>query len=395
MEEDKIESKISSLARDLPPSGIRKFFDLVIGCPDVVSLGVGEPDFVSPWSIREACIYSLEKGYTSYTSNRGMEPLRKKVCEYISSECGADYDPDKNILITIGASEALDLVCRTIISPGDEVIIPEPCFVSYKPDVILAGGVPVVIPTFEETGFKATPKDIEDKITPKTKAILLNYPNNPTGATLSEQDVLAISDVIKKRDLILITDEIYGPLSYASPHFSFLRVKGMKERTVLIHGFSKAFAMTGWRIGFAAGPTPIIEAMLKIHQYITMCVSIMAQFAAIEAISSCQKEVDNMRKEYDRRRRVILKGLSEAGLPAYEAQGAFYVFPSIKSTGLSSEQFALELFKKEKVAVVPGTAFGDCGEGHIRCSYASSLDTIYEALTRIKRFVQEKNKLST
>ena len=381
-------SPVSPLVQSLPPSGIRRFFDLVSEMDDVISLGVGEPDFVTPWRIREAAIYSLERGHTMYTSNYGLLELREAIAEDLAKRHSLLYDPRSEILVTVGVSEAMDLVMRALLSPGDEVIIPEPCYVSYKPCTILAGGKPVVIPTRVEDGFRPTAAQIEAAITPKSKLLILSYPNNPTGATLSAEELIPLVEVAKKHDLYVVADEIYDHLTYIGQHTSVAALPGMQERTILLNGFSKAYAMTGWRGGYAAAPSEIIAAMTKIHQYTMLCAPIMGQKAALEGLRNASEERERMVREYDKRRRFIVAGLREAGLDCFEPGGAFYVFPSIASTGLSSEEFCERLLKQEKVAVVPGNAFGESGEGYIRCSYASSLQQIKEALRRIGRFVE-------
>ncbi len=377
---------ISRVVKEIPPSGIRKFFDLILSMEGVISLGVGEPDFVTPWHIRDVAIYSLEQGYTSYTSNAGILELRECISQRLLTDYGLKYSPQDEILITVGVSEGLDLALRAIINPGDEVIIPEPCYVSYKPCTVLVGGVPVPIDT-ANTKFKVTREQIEKAITGKTKAILLSYPSNPTGAIMTQQELLEIAEVVKKYDLIAISDEIYSLLTYEQKHTSFAKLPGMRDKTILLDGFSKGYAMTGWRIGYAAANKEIISAMTKIHQYTMLCASIMGQKAAIEALRNGESKAQEMTNEYNQRRRVIVKGLNEIGLICDLPGGAFYAFPSIKTTGLSSEKFAERLLFEEKVAVVPGNVFGSCGEGYIRCSYATSLEKIEEALERIKRFV--------
>lgn len=381
---------ISRAVRGIAPSGIRRFFDLVSEMDDVLSLGVGEPDFVTPWHIREAAIYSLEKGQTMYTSNYGLMTLRQAISEDLSGLYGVEYDPTKEILVTVGVSEGFDLAMRAIINPGDEVIIPEPCYVSYGPCTVLAGGVPVKIVTTRENDFKLTPELLRSAITEKTKAVVVSYPNNPTGATMSREDLEAIAAVIEEHDLLVISDEIYAHLTYEGEHTCFASLKGMWERTILLNGFSKAYAMTGWRIAYAAGPSEIISAMVKIHQYTMLCAPIMAQNAALEALMYGKRERDHMVEEYNRRRRFVVTGFREIGLDCFEPKGAFYVFPSIQSTGMSSTEFAERLLLEEKVAVVPGNAFGECGEGFIRCSYATSLEQLKEAIKRIERFVQKR-----
>ena len=379
---------VSPLVRSIPPSGIRRFFDLVSEMDDVISLGVGEPDFVTPWRIREAAIYSLERGRTMYTSNYGLLELREAIVEDLAERHNLSYDPKSEILITVGVSEAMDLVMRALLTPGDEVIIPEPCYVSYKPCTILAGGTPVVIPTRVEDGFRPTAEQIEAAISDKTRILILSYPNNPTGATMSAQELIPLTEVAQKHNLLVVADEIYDHLTYEGEHTSVAALPGMQERTILLNGFSKAYAMTGWRVGYAAANREIIGAMTKIHQYTMLCASIMGQNAALEALRHGAPERERMVTEYDQRRRLIVAGLCEAGLECFEPGGAFYVFSSIKATGMSSEEFCEKLLKQEKVAVVPGNAFGESGEGYIRCSYASSLQEIKEAIARISRFVK-------
>ncbi len=389
---DKYRSCISERASLISPSGIRKFFDLITSMEGVISLGVGEPDYTTPWQIREAAIYSLEKGNTMYTSNLGMPELRRELARYLKETCNLDYDPESEILITVGVSEALDLAARAILNPGDEVIMPDPCYVSYPPCVILAGGTPVMVPTAEENSFEVSAADIEARITGKTRAILLGYPANPTGAVMPREKLEQIADVARRHRLPVISDEIYGRLVYGVEHTCFATLPRMKESTILLGGFSKAYAMTGWRIGYAAAPAEIIAAMTKIHQYTIMCAPIMGQVAAIEALRTGEASVGEMVEDYNRRRLVMVKGLRDIGLPCFEPKGAFYTFPSIKSTGMTSEEFAERLLTEEKVAVVAGSAFGECGEGYVRCCYATSLADIEEALTRIKRFVNKHRK---
>ena len=381
---------ISQKVATLPPSGIRKFFDLLSSVEDVISLSIGEPDFVTPWHIREAGIYSLEKGNTMYTSNSGMPELRQELARYLELRYGVSYSPEHEILITTGSSEGLDLALRAIINPGDEVIIPNPCYVAYPADIILAGGTPILIPTNEENNFVVKATDIEARITKRTKAILIGYPANPTGAAMSKKEANAIAELAKKYDLLVISDEIYARLIYSVEHTCFSSLLGMKERTILIGGFSKSYAMTGWRIGYVAASRQFIQPMTKIHQYTMLCCPTMAQMAAIEALKRGESEVERMVQEYDRRRRIMLKRLNEIGLPCFESKGAFYAFPSIKTTGMTSEEFAERLLKEEKVAVVPGSAFGQCGEGFVRCCYATSLANIEEALERMGRFVRKQ-----
>ncbi len=377
---------ISKKVEQIQPSGIRAFFDLVLGMKDVISLGVGEPDFVTPWSIREAGIYSLEQGFTSYTSNKGLYKLRLSISRYLESRFGLKYCPDEEILITVGVSEAKDLCLRTIINPGDKILIPSPSYVSYGPLTELAGGVPVYIDT-KDDAFKLTPEKLERHIDKKTKGIIFNYPSNPTGVSYNKKELGKINNILQKHKIICISDEIYGDLTYDFEHTPFSTLQGAKERTVYLDGFSKSYAMTGWRVGFACGPQEIIAGMTKIHQYTIMCVPITSQMAACEALVSGSKAVEEMNGEYRRRRELVVEGLNEMGLYCNKPQGAFYAFPSIKKTGLSSLEFSERLLKEEKVAVVPGTAFGPYSEGYIRISYASSLENLKEALQRIKKFL--------
>ncbi|MDP2727871.1 MAG: aminotransferase class I/II-fold pyridoxal phosphate-dependent enzyme [Dehalococcoidia bacterium] len=379
---------LSRKVDQIPPSGIRKFFDLLASIEGVISLGVGEPDFVTPWHIREAGIYSLEKGHTSYTSNYGILDLRFELARHLERLYGVEYDPGDELLITVGVSEALDLAMRAILNPGDEVIVPDPTYVSYIPCTILAGGTPVPVPTRLEEDFQLSPADVAARITPQTKAIILGYPNNPTGAIMDREKLEGIARLAEAHDLLVISDEIYDRLVYGVEHVCFAALPGMKQRTILLGGLSKAYAMTGWRIGYAAAPPEIMEAMVKVHQYTIMCAPTMAQYAALEALKSGEPAVQEMLEEYDRRRRIIVRGLNEIGLSCFEPRGAFYAFPSIRSTGLSSEEFAQRLLVEEKVVVVPGNAFGLCGEGHVRCCYATSMENIEQALERIGRFVE-------
>lgn len=381
---------INPVVSAIPPSGIRKFFDLVAVMKDAISLGVGEPDFVTPWAIREAGIYSLEKGHTHYTSNSGLLELRNAICDYLAKRFDLSYDPQSEVLVSVGGSEAIDLAIRTVVSPGDEVLIPEPSFVCYKPCTVLAGGIPVPIVTREENKFKLTPELLREKITDKTKLLVLPFPNNPTGGIMTREDLEGIAEVIRDTNILVLSDEIYAELTYGRDHVSFASLPGMWEHTILVSGFSKAFAMTGWRLGYACGPKDIIKAMTKVHQYAIMSAPTTAQFAAIEAMRGCEKDVQAMVEAYDRRRRLMVKGFRDMGLPCFEPEGAFYVFPNITPTGLSSQDFATELLKEEKVAVVPGDAFGKSGEGFIRCSYAYSVANIEEALKRIARFVKKR-----
>jgi len=378
---------ISKRASQLSPSGIRKFFDLLASMDDVISLGVGEPDYTTPWHIREAAIESLEKGYTMYTSNMGMPELRQELSRYINSKYGIQYDPDTELLITVGVSEALDLAMRATINAGDEVIMPDPCYVAYQPSVILAEGIPVTVPTYEENNFEISAERIEHQITDKTRAILIGYPANPTGAVLSHDKLEQIAEVARRHHLMVVSDEIYAALVYGVKHTCIAALPEMKANTILLGGFSKAFAMTGWRVGYAAAPREIITAMTRVHQYTMMCAPTMGQVAALEALKAGEESAAEMVEDYNRRRLVIIKGLRDAGLSCSEPKGAFYAFPSIKSTGMTSEEFANRLLTEEKVAVVPGSAFGQCGEGYVRCCYATSLADIEEALSRIKRFI--------
>ena len=383
---------ISQRASQISPSGIRKFFDLLASIEGVISLGVGEPDFATPWHICEAAIESLEKGQTMYTSNLGMPELRHELSRYLKNTYNLKYDADSELLITVGVSEALDLAMRAILNPGDEVIMPDPCYVSYNPCVVLAEGIPIMVPTNEESNFELSATDIEARITSKTRAILIGYPANPTGAVMSRDKLAEITEVAKRHRLLVISDEIYAKLVYSVEHTCVATLPGMKENTILLGGFSKAYAMTGWRIGYAAAPREIIAAMTKIHQYTMMCAPTMAQVAALEALKSGEDSAAEMVEDYNRRRLVMVDGLCNIGLPCFEPKGAFYAFTSIKSIGMISEEFAERLLTEEKVAVVPGSAFGQYGEGYIRCCYATSLADIEKALSRMKRFVDKYRK---
>ena len=385
---------VNQTIQGLPPSGIRRFFDLVAEMSSVISLGVGEPDFVTPWHIRESCVYSLEKGYTMYTSNFGLLELRTEIARDLMGNYGVEYNPRNQVLVTVGVSEALDLAMRAILEPGDEVIIAEPCYVSYQPCTIMAGGVPVTIETKVEDGFRLKAADIEKHLTNKTKALLLCYPNNPTGAIMDLQGAREIAELARKHDIFVISDEIYAHLTYEGKHVCMASFPGMAERTLILNGFSKAYAMTGWRLGYAAGPAEIIAAMTKIHQYTMLCAPITAQKAAIEALRNGARERTRMVEQYDQRRRLIVDGFNKIGLACREPLGAFYAFPSIREMGMSSEAFCEALLKEEKVAVVPGNAFGPSGEGFIRCSYASSIENIKEALVRIERFLRKNTQRS-
>ncbi len=373
----------------LPPSGIRKFFDIAAEMKDAISLGVGEPDFNTPWQIREAGIYSLKKGQTYYTANAGLMELRREVCNYMMRKYNVEYNPNNEVLITVGGSEAIDAMIRCVVNPGDEVLIPEPSFVCYKPCTIMAGGVPVPIVTKEEDNFRLLPEQLKEKITDKTKLLILPFPNNPTGGVMSKQDLEAIAEVLRDTNILVLSDEIYAELRYGEEkHTPFSAIDGMMERTVVVNGFSKAFAMTGWRLGYAMGPERLIKLMTKVHQYGIMSSPTTSQYAAIEALKSCDEDVEKMVNEYNSRRRVIVDGFRNMGLSCFEPLGAFYVFPCIKSTGMSSQEFCERLLMEEKVAVVPGNAFGDCGEGFIRVSYAYSIEKIQEALVKIEKFVK-------
>lgn len=376
----------------MKPSGIRKFFDVAETMEDVISLGVGEPDFRTPWQIRSAGIRSLERGNTRYTSNKGLELLRREVAAYTKRKYGVSYDPMKEVLITVGGSEAIDLAIRAIVSPGDEVIIPEPSYVCYEPITRLAGGIPVIIDTKEENAFKLTAAELSAAITPRTKALILPYPANPTGAIMEREDLMALADVLRDTNIIVISDEIYSELTFGTSHVSAASIPELYERTVTINGFSKAFSMTGWRLGYATGPREIMSQMTKIHQYAIMCAPTTSQYAAVEALRCCDSEVQRMVEEYDDRRRVIVSGFNRLGLTCREPRGAFYAFPSIKSTGMTSEEFCEKLLYSKRVAIVPGTAFGKSGEGYVRASYCYSIEHIKEALKRICEFLEELKK---
>ena len=381
---------LNSFIESIPSSGIRKFFDIVaeMNDPEVISLGVGEPDFDTPWHVREEGIYSLTRGKTFYSPNAGLKELRDELSLFLKKKYELSYDPKDEIIVTVGGSEAIDLCFRAMLDPGDEVIIPEPAFVSYKPCVRLAGGVPVVIDLKNEDDFKLRPEDLEAAITDKTKIVFLNYPNNPTGAVMEREDLEPIAEIIKKHDLFVVSDEIYSELNYTGRrHVSIASFPGMRERTVVVSGFSKTFAMTGWRLGYTAGPQLILEQMTKIHQFAIMAAPTTSQYAAVEAMNNGDDDVDLMRKSYNQRRRFVLQKFKDMGLSCFEPEGAFYTFPCIKEFGMSSDEFASRFLKEEKVAVVPGTAFGDCGEGFLRISYAYSIEELKEALGRLERFV--------
>lgn len=377
---------------NIPPSGIRKFFDVVNEMDDAISLGVGEPDFDTPWHIREEGIYSLEKGRTFYTSNAGLKELKAEICNYLKRRYDVLYDPDTEVMVTVGGSEAIDVALRAMLEPGDEVLIPQPSYVSYVPCTILANGTPVVIELEEKDEFRLTPEKLLEKITPKTKVLIMPFPNNPTGAIMEREDLEKIAKIVEEKDLFVISDEIYSELTYKGHHVTIASLPGMKERTVLINGFSKSYAMTGWRLGYAAAPKEILRQMLKIHQFAIMCAPTTSQYAAVSALKNGDDDVAAMREAYDQRRRYLVHALREMGLECFEPYGAFYVFPSIKKFGMTSDDFATRLLREEKVAVVPGTAFGDSGEGFLRLSYAYSLESLKEALDRIRRFVERLEK---
>ncbi len=380
---------LSKTVSEMKPSGIRKFFDIANSMADVISLGVGEPDFRTPWQIRSAGIRSLEHGSTRYTANRGLEPLREEISKYVDRKYGVRYTPKDEILVTVGGSEAIDMAVRALVNPGDEVIIPQPSYVCYEPITALAGGTPVIIETKAENGFKLTADELKNAITDKTKLLILPYPSNPTGAVMERKDIEALAEILEGTDICIISDEIYAELTFGGNHASVPSVGSLRERTVLVNGFSKAFSMTGWRLGYACGPEPLISQITKIHQYAIMCAPTVSQYAAVEALKSCDGEVERMREEYDDRRKIIVKGFNDIGLECREPKGAFYAFPSIKSTGLSSDEFCEKLLQSKRVAVVPGTAFGNSGEGFIRASYCYSIDHINEALERISEFLKE------
>ena len=372
---------------EIKPSGIRKFFDIVSEMKDAISLGVGEPDFDTPWHIRDEGIYSLEKGRTFYTSNAGLKELRQEICNYIHRKQGVTYDPLKEVLITVGGSEAIDIGLRAMLNPGEEVLIPQPSYVSYEPCTVLAGGRPVFINLKAENEFRLTAKELEAAITEKTKVLILPFPNNPTGAIMERKDLEEIAEVIIKHDIFVMSDEIYAELSYKEKHVSIVELPGMKERTILINGFSKAYAMTGWRLGYACGPADIIQQMTKIHQFAIMCAPTTSQYAAVEALKNGDNDIAEMRKAYNQRRRFLMNAFREMGLECFEPYGAFYVFPCIKEFGMTSEEFATRFLEEEKVAVVPGTAFVDCGEGYLRISYAYSLENLKVAIGRLAHFI--------
>ena len=384
-----LRNRINTTVRDIPRSGIRDFFDIVTTMKDVISLGIGEPDFDTPWHVRESTVFALERGVTHYTSNLGYLDLRQALSRYVAKHFGAGYDAENEVLITVGVSEALDLALRALINPGDEVLYHEPCYVSYRATILFAHGVPVEVPTRAENGFRLTRAMLEERITPRTKILMLNFPNNPTGAIMARSDLEEIAAFAIEWDLIIITDEIYGELTYDAPHTSIVSILGIKERTIFLHGFSKAWAMTGFRLGYACGPAELIEAMMKVHQYTMLCASSLSQKAALEALARPEADVAEMVNEYRRRRNYIAAAFKEMEVPCHTPLGAFYAFPSVARFGLSSKDFAMKLLHEERVAVVPGTAFGACGEGFVRCAYATNMDKIKEAMTRIARFTKK------
>lgn len=380
---------LSETVVGIKPSGIRKFFDIASTMENVISLGVGEPDFRTPWQIRSAGIHSLERGRTKYSANRGLEELRREISKYVERKYLVSYSPESDILVTVGGSEAIDAAVRAIVNPGDEVIIPQPSYVCYEPITKLAGGTPVIINTKAENDFKITPEELTSKITERTKALILPYPCNPTGAIMEKRDLEAIAEVLRDKDIVVISDEIYAELTFGTTHISIASIEGMKERTLLINGFSKTFSMTGWRLGYVCGPAEILKQITKIHQFAIMCAPTTSQYAAIEALRSCDDDVERMKEEYDMRRRIIVNGFCDLGLQCREPKGAFYAFPSIQSTGMTSEEFCEKLLYSKRVAIVPGTAFGDSGEGFVRASYCYSVEHIKEALSRIGEFLKE------
>ncbi len=382
-----LRNRINPTVRDIPRSGIRDFFDIVSTMKDVISLGIGEPDFDTPWHVRESTMFALERGATHYTSNYGYLELRQALARYVGKKFGAEYNPENEILITVGVSEALDLALRALITPGDEVLYHEPCYVSYRATILFAQGVPLAVETKPENGFRLTRAMLEAKVTPKTKVLMLNFPNNPTGAVMGRQDLEDIAAFARERDLIVITDEIYGELTYDSPHTSIISLPGLRDRTIFLHGFSKAWAMTGFRLGYACGPAELIEAMMKIHQYTMLCASSMGQKAAVEALARPESDIGEMVDEYRRRRNFIAAAFKEMSIECHRPLGAFYAFPSVAKFGLKSKDFALKFLHDEKVAVVPGTAFGECGEGFVRCAYATSMNNLKEAMNRLQKFI--------
>ncbi len=382
-----LRNRINTVVRDIPRSGIRDFFDIVTTMKDVISLGIGEPDFDTPWHVREATVFALERGQTHYSSNLGYIELRRALSKYVAKNFGAEYNPDNEVLVTVGVSEALDLALRALINPGDEVLYHEPCYVSYRATILFAGGKPLAVETKAENGFRLTRAMLEAKCTPKTKVLMLNFPNNPTGAVMSREDLEDIAKFAVEKDLIVITDEIYAELTYDAPHTSIVSLPGLRDRTIFLHGFSKAWAMTGYRLGYACGPAELIDAMMKIHQYTMLCASSLAQKAAIEALTRPDIDVGEMVDEYRRRRNFLASSFKEMGLECHRPLGAFYAFPSVAKFKIPSREFALKFLHEERVAIVPGTAFGDCGEGFVRCAYATNLDNIKEAMVRLNRFI--------
>ena len=382
-----LRDRISATVRDIPRSGIRDFFDLVSTMKDVISLGIGEPDFDTPWHVRESTVFALERGATHYSSNLGYLELRRALARYVQRTFGAEYNPDDEVLVTVGVSEALDLALRALLNPGDEVLYHEPCYVSYRATILFAHGLPVAVETRAEDGFRLTRAMLEARVTPRTKVLLLNFPNNPTGAVLTRTELEDLAAFARERDLIVIADEIYAELTYDAPHTSIVSLPGLRERTIFLHGFSKAWAMTGFRLGYACGPAELIEAMMKIHQYTMLCASSLSQKAALEALARPEADIADMVDEYRRRRNLLVAAFADLGLECLRPLGAFYAFPSVAKFGLPAKEFAVELLREEKVAVVPGTAFGACGEGFVRCAYATSLDNLKEAMTRLRRFL--------
>jgi aminotransferase len=385
-----LRNRLNTAVRDIPRSGIRDFFDIVTTMKDVISLGIGEPDFDTPWHVRESTVFALERGATHYTSNLGYLELRRALAAYVRKTFGGNYNPQTEVLVTVGVSEALDVALRALLNPGDEVLYHEPCYVSYRATILFAHGVPVVVETRPENGFRLTRQMLEAKLTPRTKVLMLNFPNNPTGAVMNGADLVDIAAFARERDLIVITDEIYAELTYDTPHTSLVSLPGLRERTIFLHGFSKAWAMTGFRLGYACADPELIEAMMKIHQYTMLCASSLSQKAALEALARPASDIGGMVQEYRRRRNFIAAAFADIGLDCHRPLGAFYAFPSIARFGLSSRDFALQLLEEEKVAVVPGSAFGACGEGFVRCAYATSMDNVKEAMTRLKRFVSKR-----
>lgn len=380
---------LSETIVNIPPSGIRKFFDIVSEMKDAISLGVGEPDFDTPWHVRDEGIHSLEKGRTFYTSNAGLKDLKIEICKYLKRRMNVEYDYDKEIVVTVGGSEAIDIALRAMLDRGDEVLIPQPSYVSYVPCTVLAGGTPVVIELEEKDQFKLTKEKILEKLTPRTKILILPFPNNPTGAVMTREELVEIAEVVVEKDLYVVSDEIYSELTYKGNHTTIASLPGMRERTVLINGFSKSYAMTGWRIGYAAAPEVILKQMLKIHQYAIMCAPTTSQYAAVEALRNGDEDIERMKKAYDERRRYLLRAFKELGMDCFEPFGAFYMFPCIKRFGMTSDEFATRLLQEEKIALVPGTAFGECGEGFLRVSYAYSLEDLQKAIGRIRKFVDK------